>query len=100
MSPKDKKAERQQYLEAEKEKERLGEQSPETGGASGSASAAIPSDEFPAMPLRSEKTSSHRHRIPNHEIAISALVARPVPKKERNSNPKAKAAVDIEWEKL
>ena len=81
----------------EAEKDKLGEQSPGPGEASGSASAAVPPEEFPSMPLRPKVADQHRSHIPNHEVAISALVARSVPKKERNSNPKAKAAVDVEW---
>ena len=47
-----------------------------------------------------ETPQKHRQRIPDHEVAWSALVAKPVNKKEREKIPEAQAAVDKEWAKL
>ncbi len=53
----------------------------------------------PAMP-RVPRRDAHRAKIPEHPFPISDLVARPVGKKELQSNPAAKAAMDKEWQRL
>ena len=54
---------------------------------------------IPVMPCVPHK-DIHRPKIPDHPLPISALVARPVGKKELLSNPAAKAAMDKEWQRL
>ncbi|CAE6962770.1 unnamed protein product [Symbiodinium sp. CCMP2592] len=55
-------------------------------------------DAAPAMPVRPDP---HSHRSPDSSVFFySACVARPVDRKERAVNPKAKAALDKEWNKL
>ena len=54
----------------------------------------------PAMPLNSSKVAEHRDKIPVFEYPFPALVARTVTKKERESDPKALAALQLEWDKL
>ena len=55
-------------------------------------------DGVPVMPIRSE---TFEHRAPESSVFFySACVARPVDRKERANNPKAKAALDKEWDKL
>ena len=44
--------------------------------------------------------ASHRPKIPEHCFPFSALVARPVGKKEIQNTPSAQAAMDKEWLKL
>ena len=44
--------------------------------------------------------AEHRPKIPNHDFPFSALVARPVGKKEIAITPAAQKALDVEWDKL
>ena len=54
--------------------------------------------DIPEMPLRS---TPYIHRSHDQTVfCYSACVARPVDRKERLANPKAKAALDKEWNKL
>ena len=54
--------------------------------------------DVPEMPLRS---TPYIHRSHDQTVfCYSACVARPVDRKERAANPKAKAALDKEWNKL
>ena len=56
---------------------------------------------IPAMPLvHSEVPPAHREINPPHVFSMYAAVARDVVKKERMENPKAKAALQVEWDKL
>ena len=65
-------------------------------GAIDSCSPGV--DSVPVMPVRSE---TFEHRAPESTVFFySACVARPVDRKERAANPKAKAALDKEWDKL
>ncbi|CAE7711400.1 NITA [Symbiodinium sp. CCMP2592] len=58
----------------------------------------LATDAAPAMPIRPDP---HSHRSPDSSVFFySACVARPVDRKERAANPKAKAALDKEWNKL
>ena len=54
------------------------------------------------MPLNSETGlhDLHREYIPKDDSFVYALVARTVGQAERMSNPKAKAALQSEWDKL
>ena len=55
----------------------------------------------PRMPIRPMSMfANHRPKVPEFAFPFSALVARPVGKKEVQGNPKAKAALDKEWLKL
>ncbi len=66
------------------------------------AFAAAPTSAFnavPAMPCQS-LAPMHRIKVTPSQYPFVSMVARPVPKKEISSNPKAKASVDAEWEKL
>ena len=60
----------------------------------------VPFDMAPAMPTAKQSNGEHREHIPLHHMPVYACVARDVPPKERLSNPKAKASLDIEWERL
>ena len=53
----------------------------------------------PAMPCRPVKEDRHRRKIQT-ELGFSACVCRPVSKKEIESNPAAKKAVEAEWARL
>ena len=54
------------------------------------------------MPCVSAPAQLHRHHIEpvNDPSAFYACVARDVPMAERRSNPKAKAALKLEWDRL
>ena len=54
--------------------------------------------EFPRVDQPMNTT--HRPKNPSHSYPFSALVARPVGKKEIAVEPKAQLALDVEWEKL
>ena len=54
---------------------------------------------IPAMPCQTVEPK-HRIKVTHSVYPFVSMVARPVPKKEIMSNPKAKASVDAEWEKL
>ena len=59
------------------------------------------STDSPSFPrIKGESSSSHRVKIPFHTFPFSALVARPVGKKEIALEPKAQLALDAEWLKL
>ena len=53
----------------------------------------------PTMPCQTVN-QKHRIKITHSDYPFVSMVARPVPKKEIQTNPKAKASVDAEWEKL
>ena len=53
----------------------------------------------PSMPVGYYELP-HRERLGNSSLPFSALVARPVNRKERLANPKAQASVQVEWDKL
>ena len=62
---------------------------------------------FPTMPVVPNEPEEHRDKIAKpsslsyEEVAeLAALVARPVGKNELKQNPKAQAALDVEWDKL
>ena len=62
---------------------------------------------FPMMPVVPNEPEEHREKIAkpssisSEEFAeLAALVARPVGKNELKQNPKAQAALDVEWDKL
>ena len=63
---------------------------------------AIEGSNFASIPAMPCQTVAPKHRIKvTHSIyPFVSMVARPVPKKEILTNPKAKASVDAEWEKL
>ena len=54
--------------------------------------------EFPRVDQ--SMNSTHRPKNPSHSFPFSALVARPVGKKEIAVEPKAQLALDSEWDKL
>ena len=55
----------------------------------------------PVFPrVKTGANSSHRQKVPEFDFPFSALVARPVGKKEIASEPTAQAALDAEWTKL
>ena len=76
----------------------------------GKLAAATPSRELvsdgiitvPAMPCRfvDGAQQAHREKSPQKPFPVNLVVARPASKKEIKSNPKAKAAMDLEWEKF
>jgi hypothetical protein len=53
--------------------------------------------EFPRVDQ--SMNSTHRPKNPSHSFPFSALVARPVGKKEIAVEPKAQLALDVEWDK-
>jgi hypothetical protein len=59
-------------------------------------------DDVPRMPLNSDNGlyDLHRDHVPADDSFVYALVARTVGKAERMSNPRAKAALQSEWDKL
>ena len=54
----------------------------------------------PAMPTNSNKVAAHRDKVPLFEYPFPAFVARTVTKRERETDPKAIAALQAEWDKL
>ena len=56
---------------------------------------------FPAMPTkRATEKPPHRQKIRPHQWPFNACVARPVGKAEIKAQPKAKAALQKEWDRL
>ena len=56
---------------------------------------------LPCKPKRTKTQEPHRHKIPFGEwFPFNAAVARPVRQWEINANPKAKASMDAEWNRL
>jgi hypothetical protein len=53
------------------------------------------------LPYRTvaEAAKEHRHKASQRRWPVSAMVARPVGKREISENPLAKAAMDKEWKK-
>ena len=58
------------------------------------------SGKVPAMPTIVRPPQHHREKIPILQAPFIAAVARAESKKEMYSNPKAQAAVRIEWDRL
>ena len=58
--------------------------------------------EVPLMPVspNTPVAEAHRPLYPLYRLYLEAAVARPVSKKERQSNPKAQMAIQKEWDRL
>ena len=55
----------------------------------------------PGFPIADAASpQKHRTKVPDYAFPLSAIVARPVGKKEIDKTPAAKKALDIEWDKL
>ena len=89
---------------------RIAESDAPVPGGSASSSSAVPAPTppprevhvAPAMPVivRNRRQRRHREKIPKSALPFSACVARPVKKGEIDSTPAARAAMDVEWNKL
>ena len=75
-----------------------------SGGDPAVKLATANDDSVPSMPCRRLQRKSKeglKHRVKNQpSVAFNACVGRPVSKKEVNITPKAKAAVQAEWDRL
>ena len=71
-----------------------------SASSSGDQGAPSAPSVVPAMPVVNLKHPVHRRKVPLHHPAFSAMVARPVGKKEIQEVPAAKASLQKEWDKL
>ena len=56
--------------------------------------------DIPQMPTVPTQHHEHRVNIPFFDCPIHACIARPVNKAEVRSDPEAKKALDLEWDRL
>ena len=58
--------------------------------------------DVPLMPVSPNTLADEAHRplYPLYRLYLEVAVARPVSKQERQSNPKAQAAIQKEWDRL
>ena len=73
---------------------------PGISDADGGAHSTAPNDQAPMVVPAPEGDHPHQERLPEYPWPVNACVARPVGKKEIQENPKAKAALQKEWDRL